>query len=187
MFALAALFLIAPSPLLFLAPLTGLLLVGGPITWLEAGCLVASAGISVGLLALSHGIAAQTVNAMAILLAGAFILLNRGSRPAGWGTALRALGVALVALMLWSRVWGITWHDLEWALTRRWWAWCRNLSAAAYLLDLSDGVRNFVERLANGGRTYARMFPLWLAATGLMGLLLAGFWHRRITGKPDHL
>ena len=165
-------------------PFAGLLLVSRPASLWSIASLLVALGVSLGLMSLSRGIASQTANAFATFQAGGFIIQRH--RRSDLDRALRALGLAAGVMVLWCVVWGITWSEIELALTRHWWAWCRNLSAAAYLLDLSTSVRDFLDRLANGAGTYARIYPFWLGATGLMGLLLASYWHRRVTGNANN-
>jgi hypothetical protein len=132
----------------------------------------------------SGGIADQAVNAMAVLMTGAFIAISAADRRPAFTRAAWSVLVASAAIVIWSQVWGIRWTDVELALTRQWWAFCRNLTVAADFAEVSSSGRAFIERMADAGRSIAQLFPARLIISGILGLVVAATWHQRITHRP---
>lgn len=132
----------------------------------------------------SGGLADQAVNAMAVLMTGAFIAISAADRRPAFTRAAWSVLVASAAIVLWSQVWGIRWADVELALTRQWWAFCRNLAMAATFAEVSPGGHAFIERMADAGRPIAQLFPGRLIVSGMLGLVVAASWHQRVTGRP---
>ncbi|MEO8294205.1 MAG: DUF2232 domain-containing protein [Gemmatimonadota bacterium] len=180
--ALAALFLISPSPLIFLVPLAALLAVSGPGTVREMVWLAAAVGMSLLWLTWSHGIADQVANAMAVLMTGSFIVLSTREQPA-FTRASWAVLLAMLAVTGWCAVWGIRWHDIELALTRQWWEISRQLVDSGRLNGGLPTSNTFLDRLADAGRPIAQLFPARLVISGILGLVLASSWHDRIAGR----
>jgi hypothetical protein len=146
--------------------------------------LAASAALSLVWILGSGGIADQAVNAMAVLMTGAFIAISAADRRPAFTRAAWSVLVAGGAITLWSQVWGIRWTDVELALTRQWWAFCRNLLVAAEFAEVSVSGRAFIERMADAGRPIAQLFPARLIVSGILGLVVAAAWHQRITRRP---
>lgn len=131
----------------------------------------------------SGGIADQAVNAMAVLMTGAFIAISATDRRSTFTRAAWSVLVAVGAIVLWSQVWGIRWTDVELALTRQWWAFCRNLLMMADFAEVSPGSLQFIERMADAGRPIAQLFPARLVVSGMLGLVVAAAWHQRIARR----
>jgi hypothetical protein len=146
--------------------------------------LTATASLSVTWLLGSGGLADQAVNAMAVLMTGAFIAISAADRRPAFTRAAWAVLAASAAMILWSRIWGIGWTDVELALTRQWWAFCRNLAAAATFAEVSPEGHAFIDRMADAGRPIAQLFPGRLIVSGILALVVAASWHQRITGRP---
>jgi hypothetical protein len=146
--------------------------------------LSAAAGLSLLWVVGSGGIADQAVNAMAVLMTGAFIVISAADRRPAFTRAAWSVLVATAAIVIWSRVWGIRWTDVELALTRQWWAFCRNLAVAADFAEVSASGRAFIDRMADAGRPIAQLFPARLVVSGILGLVVAAAWHQRITHRP---
>jgi hypothetical protein len=121
---------------------------------------------------------------MAVLMTGAFIAISVSDRHTAFTRAAWAVLVASVAIVIWCVVWGIRWADIEIALTRQWWAFCRNLALAATFAEVSPSGHAFIERMADAGRPLARLFPGRLMVSGILGLVVAASWHERISGRP---
>ena len=132
----------------------------------------------------SGGLADQAVNAMAVLMTGAFIAISAADRRTAFTRAAWSVLVASLAIVVWCAVWGIRWPDIEIALTRQWWAFCRNLALAATFAEVSASGHAFIERMADAGRPLARLFPGRLIVSGILGLVVAASWHERISGRP---
>jgi hypothetical protein len=159
-----------------------------PRGWRETLWLGSTAFLSVLWIAGSGGIADQVVNAMAVLMTGAFIAISVTSRRSAFTRAAWSVLAAAAGIVIWSLVWGIRWPDIELALTRQWWAFCRNLSVAAEFAEVSPGGRAFIEQMADAGRSIAQLFPARLIVSGILGLVVAASWHQRIShrslGRP---
>lgn len=120
---------------------------------------------------------------MAVLMTGAFIAISAVDRRPTFTRAAWAVLVATAAIVIWSQVWGLRWADFELALTRQWWAFCRNLALAADFAEVSPGGRAFIERMADAGRPIAQLFPARLIVSGILGLVVAAAWHQRISRR----
>lgn len=155
-----------------------------PHGWREWLWLGATVSLSLLWIVGSGGIADQVVNAMAVLMTGAFIAASLVDRRPGFTRAAWSVLVASAAIVIWSQVWGIRWPDIELALTRQWWEFCRNLALAADFAEVSPGGRAFIERMADAGRSIAQVFPARLVVSGILGLVVAATWHQRITRRP---
>ncbi|MEO8201883.1 MAG: hypothetical protein ABI679_15235 [Gemmatimonadota bacterium] len=169
--------------MLFLVPLAGLLFVAGPVTGREWLALLGTLGLSVLWLVRSGGIADQVANATAILMTGAFAVLSAADRRSVFTRATWAVMVAVLAVTAWCAIWGIAWTDIELALTRQWWAICRDLADASRLASGGDDPGDFLNRLADAGRPLAQLFPARMVVSGMLGLVLASRWHERIAGR----
>jgi hypothetical protein len=130
------------------------------------------------------GLADQAVNAMAVLMTGAFIAISAADQRPAFTRAAWAVLVACAAIVLWSSIWGIRWVDVELALTRQWWAFCRGLTAVADFANASPRSHAFIERMADAGRPIARIFPARLIVSGILGLVVAAAWHQRLSHRP---
>lgn len=169
---------------MFLLPLAGLLAVTRPASTREWLWLTATGALSLLWVVGSGGIADQAVNAMAVLMTGAFIALSTADGRSTFTRAAWSVLLAAAAIVLWSLIWGIRWTDVELALTRQWWAFCRTLSMAADFAEVSPSGRAFIDRMADAGRPIARLFPARLIVSGILGLVVAATWHQRITHRP---
>jgi hypothetical protein len=168
---------------MFLVPLAGLLLVTRPAGPREWVWLAATGGLSTLWIMGSGGIADQAVNAMAVLMTGAFIAISAADHRPAFTRAAWSVIAAGLAIALWCVVWEIRWADVELALTRQWWAFCRNLALAADFAEVSQGGRAFIEQMADAGRPVAQLFPARLVVSGILGLVVAAAWHQRITRR----
>jgi hypothetical protein len=164
--------------------MAGLLAVSRPRSGREWLWLVGTASLSLLWVVGSGGIADQVVNAMAVLMTGAFIAISVADRRPGFTRAAWSVLVATAAIVVWSQVWGIRWPDIELALTRQWWAFCRNLAVAADFAEVSASGKAFIEQMADAGRAIAQLFPARLVVSGILGLVVAASWHQRITRRP---
>ena len=164
--------------------MAGLLAVTRPRGVREWLWLAGTVALSLLWVAGSGGIADQVVNAMAVLMTGAFIAISVADRRPAFTRAAWSVLVATAAIVGWSQVWGIRWPDVELALTRQWWAFCRNLAVAADFAEVSPGGRAFIEQMADAGRAIAQLFPARLVVSGMLGLVVAATWHQRITRRP---
>ncbi len=181
-------YLLLAPPILVLAPLVGLLLISRPASprewwWvLGTGSWVAFAVWQAG------GIAAQTVQAWGIILAGAFLVVMLWRPTAFIPAALYAMGIAVAIMLIWAGGLGIGWRELQLAVTREGWDFCRSLvspaEAADSMVPLSSGLGAYVDALAEGVGTMAVLFPGLLAVSGLLGLGLAWNWYHRISSRP---
>jgi hypothetical protein len=160
-----------------------LLAVTRPETLREWLWLSGTAALSLLWVVGSGGIADQAVNAMAILMTGAFIAISAASDRPVFTRAAWAVLLATAAMLLWAVIWGIRWTDVELALTRQWWAFCRNLIVAADFAEVSPGGRAFIERMADAGRPIAQLFPARLIVSGILGLVVGAAWHQRIAHR----
>lgn len=164
--------------------MAGLLAITRPASWREWLWLAVTVSLSLLWVAGSGGIADQVVNAMAVLMTGAFIAISAADRRPGFTRAAWSVLAATAAIVLWSLVWGIRWPDIELALTRQWWEFCRNLAIAADFAEVSAGGKAFIERMADAGRSVAQLFPARLVVSGILGLVVAASWHQKITHRP---
>lgn len=164
-------------------PLAGLLALTRPENAREWLWLSVTAALSVLWVVGSGGIADQVVNAMVVLMTGAFIAISVADRRSTFTRAAWSVLVATGAIIVWSQVWGIRWTDVELALTRQWWAFCRNLMLAADFAEVSPDGLEFIERMADAGRPIAQLFPARLIVSGILGLVVAAAWHQRITRR----
>jgi hypothetical protein len=121
---------------------------------------------------------------MAVLMTGGFIALSMGDRRPVFTRAAWAALIAICGVALWCRVWGISWVDVELALTRQWWAIWRDLSERLGGPAATPERIAFFERLSDAGRPMAQLFPARLVVSGILGLVLAAYWNQRVTGRP---
>lgn len=187
MLGLVAYLLLAP-PILVLAPLVGLLLISRPASarewwWvLSAGSWVAFAVWQAG------GIAAQVVQAWGIILTGAFLVVMLSRPTAFVPAALRAMVIAVAIMLIWAGRLGVGWRELQLAVTREGWEFCRSLvsrsGAGDAMVPAGSGLEDYVDALAEGVGTMAVLFPGLLALSGLLGLGLAWNWYHRISSRP---
>ena len=154
-----------------------------PRGWREWLWLGASVFLGLLWIAGSGGIADQVVNAMAVLMTGAFIAISTADRRSTFTRAAWSVLIATAALVIWGTIWSIRWPDIELALTRQWWAFCRNLAIAADFAEVSASGKAFIERMADAGRSIAQLFPGRLIVSGILGLVVAASWHQRITRR----
>ena len=168
--------------------MAGLFAITRPATGREWLWLAVTVSLSLLWILGSGGIADQVVNAMAVLMTGAFIACSVASRRPGFTRAAWSVLAATGAIVLWCLVWGIRWPDIELALTRQWWEFCRNLALAADFAEVSAGGRAFIERMADAGRSVAQLFPARLVVSGILGLVVAASWHQKVShralGRP---
>ncbi len=169
---------------MFLVPMAGLLLVTRPANGREWRWLAVTGGLSLVWLAGTGGIADQAVNAMAVLMTGAFIALSAADGRPAFTRAAWAVLLATAGIVVWSLVLGIRWTDVELALTRQWWEFSRTLRTVAIFAEVSAERQEFIQRMADAGRPIARLFPARLVISGMMGLTVAATWHLRVTGRP---
>jgi hypothetical protein len=131
----------------------------------------------------SGGLADQVINATAVLMTGGFLAFTLGTNRSAFTRAAWSVLFAAGAVILWSVVWGIGWIDIELALTRQWWELCRNMLITARAMNMSADAQGFIERMADAGRPFARLFPARLVVSGILGLVLAQAWHQRVSGR----
>jgi hypothetical protein len=181
--AFLALVLLGPFPLFFLVPLAGFLIIAGPVNGRAWRWTLGSVVLSGLWLALSGGIVDQVANAMAILMTGAFIILSLSGSRSVFTRAAWSVLVAVAGVTVWCWIWGITWQDIELAITREWWAVYRMLAANPRFGKESLNAQDMLNRMADAGQPLAQLYPARLILCGILGLWLAATWAYRITGK----
>jgi hypothetical protein len=183
--AVLAGFLLLAPPLYLLGPFALLMLLARPralreLFWLAA----AAAGISASL-AGAVPLGYLVIRVSGIALAVLFVMVSlRSDRPLV-ARALLAVGLTLLAVVLWAAVQGVGWTQVETAFTEMLRASYRSLAEVAGTdpkarQDVEQFVRPFLERAPD----IARLMPGLLALEALAGVALAWSWHHRLAVNP---
>jgi len=176
-------------PLFVLGPLAGLLLASRPSTAREWMWVVGT-GLWIGLaLFESGGIASQMMQAWALFITGAFVLLMLPGRRALVQGALLASAFAFGAATVWAWSLGTRWHDIQLAVAHSGWEFCRQLlrqagGPGALPPERMAAVTLYVDALADGVAVIAGLFPALLVLSALPGLALAWNWYHRLCSRP---
>ncbi|HEU5219261.1 MAG TPA: DUF2232 domain-containing protein [Gemmatimonadales bacterium] len=177
---LAGYLLLAPS-LYLVGPFALLTLLSRPRTTRELVWLVLSgAGVAVGLLG-DQTLIPQLLRTGGVVMGLAFVLLSvRSSRPLVT-RLLWALTLAVAGLMVWTRVWDVSWGEIERAFTEtmrevyRGWAQSQPGDADVQL---------FLQQAQEAAPRAARLMPGLLALQAMAGCALAWIWHHRVAAAP---
>jgi hypothetical protein len=177
---LAGYLLLAPS-LYLLGPFALLTLLSRPRTPRELFWLVlAGAGVAASLVG-DQTLVPQLLRTGGLLMSVAFVLLS--SRPS-WTVITRilwALALTLGGLVIWGRVWGVSWAAVEGAFTEImreiYQAWAQSRPGDA-------DFQLFLQQAQEVAPRAARLMPGLLALQAMAGCALAWMWHHRIAAAP---
>lgn len=178
---LAGYLLLAPS-LYLLAPFTLFTLLSRPRTPRELFWLVlAGAGVAASL-AGDQTLVPQLLRTGGLIMSAAFVLLSLTSSSGTVASRLLwALGAAVGGLVIWARVWGVGWPDVEGAFTEImrgvYQAWAQSRPGDA-------DVQLFLQQAQEVAPKAARLMPGMLALQAMAGCALAWSWHHRIATTP---
>ena len=165
----------------------GLLAWSRPASAQEWGWLGGIATLCGLWLAFSGGLADEVTNAAAVIATGVFVC-SLWARPGPlFPRAVLAVAVALAAVTLWCAVLGISWGEIELALTRDWWAVARTLSSRAARAKAPRETMQLIDGIADAATPLAQLFPGRLFVSGLLGLVLAAVWQGRIARQAPAL
>lgn len=176
-------------PLFVLGPLAGLLLASRPAT-LREWSWVLVAGLWIGLTLLdAGGIATQMMQAWALFITGAFVLLMLTGRRTLVAGALLASLFAFAAATAWAWSLGTRWHDIQLAVAHSGWEFCRQLlgqagAAGTLVPEQSPDIKVYLDTLSDAVALMARLFPAVLMLSALPGLALAWNWYHRLASHP---
>jgi hypothetical protein len=178
---LAGFLLLAPS-LYLLGPFVLLGLFARPRTPREFVWLVlAAAGVVAGLVG-DQTLVPQLLRTSGLVMSGAFVLLSL--RPFSLTLVTRlflALAITMGGLIIWGRVWGVTWATVEAAFTGImqdiYQAWAQSRPGDA-------DVQLFLQQAREVAPKAARLMPGMLALQAMAGCALAYVWHHRIATTP---
>ena len=172
-------------PLFVLGPLAGLLAASRPTTLREWAWISAAALWLVVTLGHPGGLAAQMLDAWALFLTGAFVILMVPGRRSLVSGALLATVFGFGAATGWAWLLGSRWRDIQLAVAHTGWEFCRQLLAQSALgPDRLHALRGYVDALADGIGLMAELFPGLLVLTALPGLALAWAWYHRLSVRP---
>jgi hypothetical protein len=172
-------------PILVLGPFLALLIASRPAAPRE-WTAIAVAATWVAMLALeSTGIASAMLMAWGVIAAGAFTaLMITRDRPVISG-AIGAACLATAGATAWTWLLGSRWQDVSLAVAHEGWELCRNVMEAGALSPArSEGVRVYVDAMAQGVGVAAGLFPGLLFVSALPGMALAWSWYHRIATRP---
>jgi hypothetical protein len=178
---LAGYLLLAP-PLYVLGPFVLLALLSRPRTPREAVWLIlAGAGVAASLVG-DQTLVPQVLRTGGLLMGAAFVGLSLGPARTVVSRVLGALALAVGGLLIWARVWGIGWADVEGAFAAelmrgvtQTWAQSRPGDPDTQLL---------LQRAREAVPGVARLMPGLLALQAMAGCGLAWVWHHRIASVP---
>jgi hypothetical protein len=176
------LYLFVAPPAFLLGPLVGLLACARPASRREWAWLLLGGAAVAYWLGQGGDIAEQSVRALSVLAAGAFVTLTLLERGTPVSRALFAAGVGLALLAAWCGVLGVSWYELRLALSR---GLERSLRVMA---EQAPGVGKetadtFLE-MANAAPAWAAAMPGVMFVQAVVGMLLAWGLHRRIARQP---
>jgi hypothetical protein len=177
---LAGYLLLAPS-LYLLGPLALLTLLSHPRTPRELFWLVlAGAGVAVSLTG-DQTLVPQLLRTGGLLMSVAFALLSLRASQTLVSRLLWALALSVGGVMVWGRVWGVSWVEVERAFTETFRAfyqtWGQSRPGDADLQLLLQQSQELAPRAA-------RLMPGMLALQAMAGCALAWAWHHRIAVAP---
>jgi hypothetical protein len=176
------LYLIVAPPAFLLAPLVGLLACARPASWREWLWLLLGGSAVVYWLGQGGDIAEQSVRALSVLGAGAFVALTLADEGTPVTRALTAAGVGLAALAAWCGMLGVSWPTLRMVMTRTLEAAFRTMATQAP--GMSPETSTALRQLAEGAPQWAAAMPGMLYVQAVIGMLLAWGLHRRIARRP---
>lgn len=179
---LAVLFLLVAPPAFLLAPLVGLLVCSRPATWREWIWLLLGGAAVVYWLAQGGDVAEQSVRALSVLAAGAFVALTLADEATPVTRALTAAGIAVAALAAWCGVLGVSWDVLRMSVTRTLETAFRSMAAQAP--GASPETSAAFRQMAEAAPAWAAAMPGLVYVQAVIGMLLAWGLHRRIARHP---
>ncbi|HEY7682842.1 MAG TPA: DUF2232 domain-containing protein [Gemmatimonadales bacterium] len=172
-------------PLFVLGPLAGLLVASRPRSVREWAWIGAAALWLLVTLGQPGGLAPQMLHAWALFVTGAFVVLMLSGRCSLISGALLASAFGFGAATVWAWLLGSRWQDIQLAVAHTGWEFCRQLLAQSNLApDALDGLRSYVNSLADAVGVLAQLFPGLLILTALPGLVLAWTWYHRLSAHP---
>lgn len=169
-------------PAFLLAPLVGLLACTRPASVREWIWLLLGGAAVVFWLAQGGDVAAQSVRALGVLAAGAFVALTLADKGTLVTRALLAAGIGLAALAAWCGVLGVSWDVLRMSVTHTLQTAFRTMAAQASggSQETSDAFR----QMAEAAPEWAAAMPGLVYLQAVIGMLLAWGLHRRIARQP---
>ena len=178
---LAGYLLLAP-PLYLLGPFVLLTLLSRPRTSRELVWLVlAGAGVAASLVG-DQTLVPQVLRTGGLLMSAAFVGLSLGPSRTVVTRVLGALVLTVAGLIVWGRVWGVGWGQVEIAFgeelmrgVAQTWAQSRPGDPDTQLL---------LQRAREAVPGVARLMPGLLALQAMAGCGLAWIWHHRIASVP---
>jgi hypothetical protein len=173
-------------PLFVLGPLAGLLAASRPSTAREWAWISAAAFWLLVTLGQHGGLASRMLDAWALFVTGAFVVLMVPGRRSVVSGALLATVFGFGAATTWAWLLGSRWQDVQLAVAHTGWEFCRQLLARSALgPDRLQALRGYVDALADGVGLMAELFPGLLVLTALPGLALAWAWYHRVSVRPS--
>lgn len=173
-----------------LGPLAGLLIVSRPASLREVWWLAGAAAWLGVTLPMQGALPDQFARSAGVLVAGAFVALVV-AHPGRWfPRAAAAIGLAAMALALWSWQFGIGWSRLVASTAAEWREgvaiWGR-LARAGGQADSAEAAARAGQLLAEVETTmvaWAPLYPALLALIALGGLAVAWAWYHRVAARP---
>jgi hypothetical protein len=173
-------------PLFVLGPLAGLLVASRPATLREWAWIGAAGLWLLVTLGQPGGLAAQMMQAWALFVTAAFVVVMLPGRRKLVPGALLATVFGFGAATAWAWLLGSRWQDIQLAVAHTGWEFCRQLLAQSNLgADSLEAARTYVDAIADGVGVMAELFPGVLVLAALPGLALAWAWYHRLSGNPS--
>jgi hypothetical protein len=126
------------------------------------------------------------LHAWALFLTAGFVVLMLFGRLRPALAGVTASVFAFGAVSVWSWLLGTRWRDLELAVIRAGWEFCRQLLEQANLSpDRAAGLKTYVDLLAESMPAVAQLLPALLVLSAIPGVCLAWSWYWRIAASPS--
>jgi hypothetical protein len=182
---LLAAYVVFFPPLFVLGPLAGLLAASRPATLREWAWIGAAGLWLLVTLGQPGGLAAQMMQAWALFVTAAFVVLMLPGRRKLVPGALLATVFGFGAATAWAWLLGSRWQDIQLAVAHTGWEFCRQLLTQSSLgPERLEAARAYIDAIADGVGVVAELFPGLLILAALPGLALAWTWYHRLSRHP---